>query len=215
MENYNSEDIKTTVNGHVQRHWLNQFFYNGGDNMLYEFDGFLNENSIVFDMGSYEGEFYNKIVEKYNSNVHAFEPVEQFYLDSVKNTPEKVTLNNFALGKENTMFNITFSDNSSSQFIGDGDNVISCQKISFIDYVSNKNIENIDLIKVNIEGGEYELLDTILDNNYQNNIDRYLIQFHYLSGDPISKRQQIVDKLQQTHEPIFSYPFVWEYWKRK
>ena len=215
MIDYTPTDTRTMVNGYVQQYWLNEFFRNGGDDMLYKFDGFLNESSTVFDMGSYEGEFYKEIFRKYNCDIHAFEPVEQFYSNCLENLPKKVLLNNFALVNENTTFNISLSDNSSSQFISDNGNTTICNKVKFIDYINDKNIKNIDLIKVNIEGGEYELLDTILDSNYQNNIDGYLIQFHYLSGDPLIKRQQIVEKLQETHTSVFSYPFVWEYWRRK
>jgi hypothetical protein len=60
MIDYTPTDTRTMVNGYVQQYWLNEFFRNGGDDMLYKFDGFLNESSTVFDMGSYEGEFYKE-----------------------------------------------------------------------------------------------------------------------------------------------------------
>ena len=40
----------------------------------------LNQESIVFDVGGYEGDFSKKIYDKYYSNIYIFEPVESFYL---------------------------------------------------------------------------------------------------------------------------------------
>ena len=198
MIDYTPTDTRTMVNGYVQQYWLNEFFRNGGDDMLYKFDGFLNESSTVFDMGSYEGEFYKEIIKKYNCNIHAFEPVEQFYSNCLESLPKKVLLNNFALGKENTTFNISLSNNSSSQFIGDTGNTTICNKVKFIDYINDNNIKNIDLIKVNIEGGEYELFDTILDSNYQNNIDginKKLEELKLTEKDLVSNISSSIEKL--------------------
>ena len=38
--------------------------------------------------------------------------------------------------------------------------------------------DHVDLIKINIEGGEYELLEAILDNNLAKAFDNLQIQFH-------------------------------------
>lgn len=85
-----------------------------------------------------------------------------------------------------------------------------CKKIKFIDYLKNNNIDDIDLMKINIEGGEYELLEEIISQNYQNKIRNILIQFHNLSEDPIKRREKIIKKLSETHQIKFSYDFVWE-----
>ena len=38
----------------------------------------LNEESIVFDVGGYQGDWANKIYSKYKSNIHIFEPSKEF-----------------------------------------------------------------------------------------------------------------------------------------
>jgi FkbM family methyltransferase len=211
--NLHHTDPRTTVDGYKQEHWLNQFFSNGGDDKhLYSFD--LDANSIVFDVGAFEGEYFNKIYSKYKCNIHAFEPVTSFVKGYIHPPNSKIIINNFALGKENEEFNMIVDNNSSSQFIK-GDNIVKCKKVKFRDYIESKNIKNIDLIKLNIEGAEYELLEEILDCGFHNNINKFLLQFHYLSYDPIKRREKIIDKLKDTHTPIFCYPFVWEYWEKK
>ena len=57
---YPTDDINTVVEGNNQQHYLDLFFNKGGDDThLYNFD--LNEDSIVFDVGSYKGEYYQII----------------------------------------------------------------------------------------------------------------------------------------------------------
>ena len=42
------------------------------------------------------------------------------------------------------------------------------------DYIKGK----IDLLKINIEGGEYEVLENLIENDLIKNIDNIQIQFH-------------------------------------
>ena len=212
MVDYDSNNPNTIVEGYPQSHWLKLFFSKGGDDShLFNFN--LDENSVVFDVGSYLGEYYNKITQKYNCNVHAFEPVPEFYNKCLSTKPNKVILNNLALGNKDCTFNISSQDNSSSEFFEGGS--IKCQKIDFNKYLNTHNIDKIDLLKLNIEGGEYEVLSHLIYHNQIKNIDNILIQFHYLEGDCIGEREKIIDRLKSTHEPVFKYPFVWEHWKLK
>ena len=195
-----------------RQHSLNQFFSNGGDGMhLYNFP--LNSHSVIFDVGSFDGEYFNAMYAKYKCNIHAFEPVNSFYTATSVDLPERIKLNNFALGAEDGSFTIAMAGNSSSAFL-EGDHV-ECKKVKFIDYIQDNEVNRIDLLKVNCEGGEYELLQAILDSGYMNKIDNIIVQFHYLSDNPEPKRQAIVDALEKTHDVVFSYPFVWEGWKLK
>src|SRR6478609_5702767 len=48
-----------------------------------DFD-FLNDKSIVFDLGGYEGQWTSDIYSRYNCHVYVFEPVREFY-EIIKN----------------------------------------------------------------------------------------------------------------------------------
>ena len=80
--------------------------------------------------------------------------------------------------------------------------------------LSDLDIKNIDLIKINIEGGEYPLLKHIADKNELAIIDEYQIQFHNFVEGAGSKRNNLIDKLSKTHKRTWCYKFVWENWKR-
>ena len=71
------------------------------------------------------------------------------------------------------------------------------------------------MLKINIEGGEYDLLESILESNIQNKIINFQIQFHDFVPNSEIRMKKIQDKLSQTHQITFNYPFVWENWKLK
>jgi len=191
-----------------KQYWHSLFLQSGGD-QKFLFDFQLNESSTVFDIGSFDGEYFKILYARYSCTIHAFEPVNSYYSSCLESLPDRVKLNNYAIGKGNDSFFISLAGNASSAFL-DGGEKIECKKIDFNTYVKDEGINQIDLLKVNCEGGEYELLETIIENDWLSNIDNIIIQFHIFSSIPIEKRQRIVDEIQKTHEVVFSFPYVWE-----
>ena len=69
-------------------------------------------------------------------------------------------------------------------------------------------------MKINIEGGEYPLLESISDAGMLNSVDNFQIQFHDFVDDAVARRAAVLESLSQTHECTWCYEFVWENWKR-
>jgi hypothetical protein len=82
------------------------------------------------------------------------------------------------------------------------------------DFVSENKISRIDLIKINIEGGEYPLLNRMLDQDLVRRCTDIQIQFHNFIEDADSKRQILRERLAKTHHLTYDYPFIWENWKK-
>ena len=176
----------------------------------------LNENSVVFDMGGYKGEWTKKIFEKYKSNIFVFEPVDEFYNIICKNIKgnEKIQPFKYGLGSKDEEMEISLTLDSSSTFNKEG----SLEKISiktFKDFIESNNISNIDLIKINIEGGEYDLLEHIISENLQTKIKNIQVQFHRFIPECTERRNKIREELSKTHELTYDYDFIWENWKLK
>jgi FkbM family methyltransferase len=74
--------------------------------------------------------------------------------------------------------------------------------------------QSISLMKINIEGMEYDIMRHILKNNAQKNVDYFQIQFHQI---PFYEQTYkfIHDQLTESHELMWRVPYVWESWKRK
>ena len=194
---------------------LKRWFEDNGDN-THRINYNLNQDSIVFDLGGYIGEWSDKIQKKYDSKIYIFEPVFKYFSD-LKQTfefKENIKIYNFGLSDKTHDTEIIHDGASSSVFLQDGEKE-KIKLINFKEFIQSEKIENIDLIKINIEGGEYELLDSILENNLQTKINNFQIQFHKMFDDCEIRRNNIREKLSETHTLTYDYTFVWENWEKK
>lgn len=178
----------------------------------------IDENSVVFDVGGYLGTFTDDIQQIVDCNIYIFEPVKEYYnsiFDKQKNNP-KVHCFNFGLGSDTLNIDLSLQGDGSSTFIDTSNNTNKIEniKIEAINTFIGKNkIKAINLLKLNIEGSEYELLESLLHENlYINRIEVLLIQFHDFVPNAVKRREDIQAKLSETHRKVFEYPFIWEKW---
>lgn len=193
---------------------LERWFEDKGDeNHRLNYD--LNENSLVIDLGGYLGEWTEKIYNKYSCNVYVFEPVQKYYdsiVEKFKND-DKIKAFNLGLSSVNEVVKIKHDNASSSIFIENGIEE-EIKLIKYYDFIKQNSIETIDLIKINIEGSEYELLEHIIENNLHEKIKNLQIQFHKIFDDSEEKREKIRKALSLTHKLTYDYTFVWENWEK-
>lgn len=140
----------------------------------------------------------------------------------------KIFIYNFGLSNISKEIMVSFDGEGTSMF--KKYNIDKCVK-SYVkdikEFVDENNIEKIDLIKINIEGAEYNLLDRIINSGLINKIDNLQIQFHkiykgYLYWQPfyvipsVKKRRRAMQKrLEKTHHLTYNYSFTWENWEKK
>jgi hypothetical protein len=84
-----------------------------------------------------------------------------------------------------------------------------------VEFIKENSVLHIDLIKINIEGAEYDLLDQLLESELHEIITNIQIQFHDFIPFAETRRDAIREKLARTHELCWDYPFVWESWELK
>ncbi len=186
-----------------------------GDKTL-RLDYDLEENSIVFDVGGYEGQWASDIFAKYCCTIHIFEPVPQFAENIkkrfIKNS--KIIVHQFGFANETIGTKISISQDSSSIF-KKAMNSVDIRLVRAIDFINEHNINKIDLMKINIEGCEYDLLDHLLETDFITNIQNIQVQFHDFIPNAMERMKKIQDKLSITHELTYQFQFVWENWKLK
>lgn len=83
------------------------------------------------------------------------------------------------------------------------------------DFIHENGIRVIDLMKINIEGGEQDLWEHTIDNGYVERIKNIQVQFHDFVPTSEHCMQNIQASLSQTHYLTYQYPFVWENWRIK
>jgi FkbM family methyltransferase len=191
------------------------FAAKGDETLRLNYD--LNEKSIVFDVGGYKGEFAGDIFCKYNATIYVFEPIQSFF-QIIKNkfvNNQKVKIYNYGLAGKDEVMQISMSDNSSSVFLKTEDSE-TIQLKSIVNFIKENNFQSVDLIKLNIEGGEYELLEALIENNLINIFKNIQVQFHdFLLEDGKERMNRIQENLSKTHQITYQYEFVWENWKLK
>lgn len=187
---------------------------NGDKTLRLNYD--LNENSMVFDLGGYEGQWASDIFSKYRCVVFIFEPYKDYANNIrnrfVKNTSIKIF--DFGLGKEDRITTLYSNNDGSSVFKKTGLSFeIRIAKAS--SFLKMEKITKIDLMKVNIEGGEYDLLEELIDSGMIGLIKNLQVQFHDFVPDAYTRMKKIQGSMEKTHRLTYNYEFVWENWELK
>ena len=175
----------------------------------------LTPDSIVMDVGGFEGEWAEKIFKRYGSQIHVFEPVASFYKMIEKNTEgnDSITVYDFGLGGTGRKEKISVDENASSIYKSDG----AHEEITITDiigWLNQHQVTKVDLIKINIEGGEFELLEKLIENNALSLFRNIQVQFHRFAPNADARMSAIHQLLRKTHRTTYSYPYIWENWER-
>ena len=75
--------------------------------------------------------------------------------------------------------------------------------------------DGVDLMKINIEGSEFPLLERMIDCDLLGEVRCFLIQFHEWHPGAYRRRRRIQRALAKTHTKVWDYPFIWEKWQRR
>ena len=175
----------------------------------------LGPDSMVIDVGGYEGQWASDIYGKYRCKVHVFEPVEKFAHaigERFERNPS-VLVHAYGLGGRDTTVEFEeLADRSSIFSKGRGKTVrVPIRQAAKV--FDELGLSRIDLIKINIEGGEYELLQHFVDTGWISRISSLQIQFHDFVPDAKNQMSRIQEQLRRTHDLTWGFPFVWENWR--
>jgi len=194
--------------------FYSKWFSDNGDS-THRLNYNLNEDSLVFDVGGYFGNWSKSIFDKYNCNILIFEPIEKYYniiSNKFSNNP-KVKIFNFGLSHESCRCKISLGGDSSSIFHAGVENFENIELVDINQFIHEHEIKFIDLMKLNVEGCEYHLLESLIDNNNHTKIENIQVQFHTFIPKCEQRRNRIHTSLEKTHHLTYCYPFVWENWE--
>lgn len=174
----------------------------------------LSPDAIVFDLGGFEGQWASDIFSKYCCNIYVFELFDE-YAKSISlrfDKNSKIKIHPFGLSVKDEDSVISVAGEGSSIY-REGSIKKNVQFKNIKTFLEQNNIKQIDLIKINIEGGEYDLLEYILDEGIANHIKNFQIQFHDLFPESKARMEKIQSRLSKTHKLTYQYHFVWENWE--
>jgi FkbM family methyltransferase len=159
----------------------------------------LTEDDVVIDIGGNVGMFSIYVKKKFNCKVIAFEPVlmnfEQFKKNIILNnlSLDDIELHNTAITNiENGEIKIgtPLYNTGGSSFFYEGDNDSMCKTETIDKYIT----KDCKYLKIDCEGGEYEIIPSILDKLNQ---FKYIgIEYHKFNDN---QNPEILQELLKQH----------------
>jgi FkbM family methyltransferase len=183
------------------------------DHRLYEH--LLKSGDTVFDVGGYLGSWTSGMLTKYPCKYHVFEPHPEAFsklTERFSGHPE-VHLHEFALGAANGVVLLSSAAEGSSIVSNRGSDPVEVKLMDVRQHLRNQQ-NPVALMKLNIEGAEYNLLEQLLWSEESMLTGDFLVQFH--SGFPHAEQryERIARKLGETHHCVWRYAFLWELWRK-
>jgi len=194
---------------------IRDWFANRGDDTLRLNFGNLGRESVVVDLGGYEGDWSQKIHKRYGSTIHIFEPLSAF-ADKIAERfalVENVKVHRCGLGRRDEQVRFALAADGSGAFTLGGATTELVEIREWAAFLAAQNVDVIDVLKINIEGAEFELLEHILDSGLVDRIRVLQVQFHDVVPNAVARREAIRSKLARTHRCTWCYYFVWEEWQ--
>lgn len=201
MDNLNY--IKTIFDGLnlTEQHTIKSIFNEVSIRNIYNNNFFkVNENDFVIDIGFNYGLFSLDSLKYNPKKIIGFEPNPNL-VKTFKNFYNGDIIELYQKAVSNYNGTTTFYENSctgmstlSSDLINIPNSVsYQVDIINFNDFINEKNINIIDYLKVDCEGSEYEIFQSIPNNFLSQNIKKIVIEFHHLITD--DKVQTLLNKL--------------------
>ncbi len=175
----------------------------------------LGPESVVFDIGGFEGGWADRISARYGSRIHVFEPHPGFAGKLMRKyeRDDHFTVHPFALGSADGTLDLSDAGDASSAVSG-AQASVQGKVVDVAKFMADFQQERIALAKINIEGGEYDLLPALASSGAIARFDTIQVQFHLFEPANIAMRDGIREQLARTHRQDWAYEFVWEQWSR-
>jgi FkbM family methyltransferase len=184
----------------------------------------LPDGAVVLDVGAYEGVYAQRVLDRADARavadvaVHAFEPNPGALTrlrESLANE-SRVQVHPFGLGGRDRVETLALGGPGSSVFVDPetpgwfGQADVELRDVEAV--LASAGIDRVDLLKVNIEGGEYELFDRLHETGRLRSCGPVIVQFHEFAPAAHRARRRNRRQLSETHRQVWNYDWVFERW---
>jgi FkbM family methyltransferase len=179
------------------------------ESLRYDYD--LTAADVVIDAGCYEGRWAAEMSQRYGCTVHAFEPVPDFFhrcLVAFQNNP-RVHVRHLALGDRIGLTQIGVNGDSSGMFNASASRQVEVPTTTLQRVLAELELKEIAVLKLNVEGAEFPILEHALDNGYIAAFREIQVQPHHIAPDSEQRWAKILDRLSRSHETTFAEPWCW------
>lgn len=164
------------------------------------FDDLLNDEIVVIDLGACKGEFINTIEKEYKVKKAILVEANPTNFNHLIPKDNFILYNRVISNKSNEI--VDFYEDPKSPY--NGSKIFNyfqginhkIETISLVDIINDNKITYVDLLKIDIEGSEYEIMLDISDEIY-NIINQITIEFHDFVDSELKKEtEKIINKLE-------------------
>jgi FkbM family methyltransferase len=173
----------------------------------------LTAESLIIDAGGFEGNWFKTMFERYKCNVVVYEPAYAFWLKcsmvahELNPDASKIKVNNWALGGSARTESFMISGDASGMFAPEGKQ----EKVVVFDASNGGPFQGaVDVLKLNIEGMEFEVLESLIAAGVITKIKNIQVQFHNCVPDYENRYRLLREQLVKTHEPEWGSEPVWQ-----
>jgi FkbM family methyltransferase len=181
-------------------------------------DHAIGPDSVVLDVGAFIGDWSEKISTRYGSVIHAFEPGPSALRQMAERLDDHPNVHQhpYGLGRRDETASLALSGPGSTIYADSGTyGTVEVPIRDAVAVLDELGLDHVDLLKVNIEGGEYDLIDRLDEAGWLPRIDLLMVQFHEFHPKAYRRRRHNRRSLARTHEQVWDYPWIWEYWRRR
>jgi FkbM family methyltransferase len=176
----------------------------------------ITERGVALDVGAYVGGWATRMVERYGCTVYGFEPSPGPAAKAAEDLSAhpQVTVFPYGVGATDSTELLTRDGPGSSIYGGTGTfGTVDVKIRDIVAVLDELDLQWVDVMKVNIEGAEYDLLERLDAALWLPRIGVLSIQFHEWHPKAHRRRRQIRAMLRRSHEQVWSYGWVWELWR--
>lgn len=159
----------------------------------------VENGDIVVDIGFNYGIFSLGALNNGASKIYGFEPNKNIYniIKGIYPDKDKVKIFNFAVSNKNEVltFNEGYNSLASSleSSVGDYKESYDVFCIDFYDFIKKNNIDRINFLKIDCEGAEYQIFESIPDDFFST-INKIHVEYHFNDGEKI---KLLINKLER------------------
>lgn len=191
--------MRVTLNEQSQSLWQSQHL----EHLRYEYD--LKPDDVVIDIGAYRGEWAEQILDRYGCKMIVVEPT-----DSI--TQYAAFAGTEVINKAAWLFDGKLRMGGAYYYTSAFEDPVTEYECFDINSLLRR-FDDIALLKMNVEGAEYDLITHVWREGMLHHIHELQIQFHLIEGEQSEVRYDAVAALLgETHRVRWRYPFCWESW---
>ncbi len=171
---------------------------------------------IVLDIGAYLGEYTEKIRKKNpRLTFWLYEPIPEYFKVCVIRFKDKenVVIQQKAVSADGRNLMMQTDGLRSRQ---DSINSLNSSRVISINIQTIfDSVTEIELMKMNIEGMEYECLEQLISTDSVVKAKQLLIQFHNFEDEAHHRRELLRTQIAKKFVNVYAYDWIWELWIRK